>query len=64
MKVLRGVKESDFVGKTIKSIEHAAVNYIVFTFTDDTTVEMWADGSICTQYGIIPGLFVEEKEDA
>ena len=39
----RKAKQSDFVGKTIKSIDASADNVIRFEFTDETFCELWAE---------------------
>jgi hypothetical protein len=31
------------------------------TFSDETTLEIWADVAVSTSFGDIPGIFVEEK---
>ena len=57
---MREIKDTDLVGKTIKAIDRSAVNVLKFTFTDETSLELWAEDAISTQYGTIPGLFVGE----
>jgi len=57
---MRDIKETDLVGKTIKSIDSRAVNALILTFTDDTTLQLTAEQAITTGYGSIPGIFVEE----
>ncbi len=57
----RKPEASDFVGKTIKSIDAKAVNSLKFTFVDDTVVELYAEDAIYTPAGSIPGIFVDDK---
>ena len=57
---MRKIEKSDLEGKTIKSIQHDAVNVLVLTFTDDTELELWTDTAVSTPYGNISGFFVEE----
>jgi len=57
---LRKVKRSDLVGKTVKSFNHSGVNVLKLTFTDGTKLELWADDAVSSQYGSIPGIFVDE----
>lgn len=39
----RKVRASDFVGKTIKSLNTRADNVLAFTFTDGTYLEIWSE---------------------
>ncbi len=39
----RKVKAEDFVGKTVLAVNPDAVNVVSFTFTDGTSVELWAE---------------------
>jgi hypothetical protein len=57
---MREIRDTDLVGKTIKNIDAGAVNVLNITFTDDTTIELWAEQAVYTSYGSIPGIFVEE----
>lgn len=57
---MREVKESDLVGKTIKSIDTSAVNVLKLEFTDGSKLELWAEDAVHTQFGNIPGIFAEE----
>ncbi len=57
---MRKLIESDLVGKTIKSFDASCGNMLKLTFTDETTLELCADGEVYTEYGIIPGIFVED----
>jgi hypothetical protein len=57
----RQIQDQDLVGKTIKSIENTSVNVLHLTFSDETTLEIWADVAVSTSFGDIPGIFVEEK---
>jgi hypothetical protein len=45
----RSVIESDMVGKTVKYINHSAVNVLYIQFTDDSFIELWADSD---RYGV------------
>lgn len=57
---MREVKESDLVGKTIKSIDTSAVNVLKLEFTDGSKLELWAEDAVHTRFGNIPGIFAEE----
>lgn len=57
---MREIRDTDLVGKTIKSINTSAVNVLRITFTDDTTLELWAEQAVNTNAGSIPGIFVGE----
>ena len=57
--MLRYIQESDLKGKTIRQVDTSAVNVMKLTFTDDTTLEVWAEDAINTEMGSIPGIFVE-----
>jgi hypothetical protein len=57
---MREVKESDLVGKTIKSIDNGSVNVLKLEFTDGSKLELWAEQAISTQFGDIPGIFAED----
>lgn len=48
---MRNIKDTDLVGKTIKSIDN---------HSDGTNLELWAEDAVETQYGNIPGIFVQE----
>ncbi len=58
---MRKIQDSDVVGKTIKSVENDSVNVLRLTFTDGTTVELWAEDAVYTPMGNIPGIFVEDS---
>jgi hypothetical protein len=57
---MRKIQDTDIVGKTVQSIENNAVNVLRLTFTDGTTVELWAEDAVHTQFGNIPGIFVDD----
>jgi hypothetical protein len=57
---LREIKKSDLAGKTIKDIYHESVNMLIINFTDETTLELCAENAVTTDFGSIPGIFVEE----
>jgi hypothetical protein len=57
--MLRNIQESDLVGKTIKSVDVSAVNLLKLTFIDDTTAELWAMDAITTNFGSVPGIYIE-----
>ena len=59
----RKIEDQDLVGKTIKSIDTTAVNVLKLVFTDDTSLELWAEDAVNTPYGSIPGIFVDQKLD-
>jgi hypothetical protein len=58
--MFRKIQESDMVGKTVRSIDNTAANYVKITFTDDSELELYAEDSIYTQSGCIPGIFVDD----
>jgi hypothetical protein len=58
---MREIKDSDLIGKTIKGIDHSSVNVLLLVFSDDSTLELWAEEAVSTQFGSIPGIFVEDK---
>lgn len=58
---MRKIQDSDVVGKTIKSIENDSVNVLRLTFTDGTSVELWAEDAVYTPMGNIPGIFVDDS---
>jgi hypothetical protein len=60
---MRKIETSDLVGKTIRSIEHNSVNVLKLTFTDGTTLELWAEDAVYTPYGNIAGFYVEDHTD-
>jgi len=62
--MLRSIKETDLVGKTIKSIEHVSINVLTLFFTDDTSLEIWVETAVHTRYGDIPGILVDDKVKA
>jgi hypothetical protein len=57
---MRKIEEKDLVGKTIKAINNQSVNVLKLEFTDGTSLELWAEDSVYTQYGNIPGIFAED----
>lgn len=58
--MLRKATDADLIGKTIKSIDATSANVLKLTFSDDSTLELWAEDAVSTQYGNIPGIFVED----
>lgn len=56
----RQPEDKDLVGKTIISIDTTSANVLKMKFSDGTDLELWADDAISTEYGSIPGIFVEE----
>jgi hypothetical protein len=61
--MLREVKEEDFVGKTITSVNIGCVNVIHFTFSDGTNLSLWAEDVITTSAGNIPGFLVSDESE-
>lgn len=57
---MRKIEDKDLVNKTIKSIDVSSVNVLTLNFTDDTSVELVAEPEVYTQYGIIPGIFIDK----
>lgn len=58
---MRKIQDSDVVGKTIKTVENDSVNVLRLTFTDGTSVELWAEDAVYTPMGNIPGIFVDDS---
>lgn len=58
--MLRKIVPADLNGKTIKSCDATSANVLKLTFTDDSTLELWAEDVVNTQYGNIPGILVED----
>lgn len=58
---MRKVEDADLVGKTIKSIDSSAVNTLKIVFSDDTAVLLTAEDALFTQFGTIPGIFIEDN---
>jgi len=59
---MRKIKDTDLVGKTVQSIDAKSVNVLKITFTDNTTLELWAEDAVRTSAGSIPGIFVDEDK--
>lgn len=59
--MMRKLEPTDVVGKTIKSMENDSVNVLRLTFTDGTSVELWAEDAVYTPMGNIPGIFVDDS---
>ncbi len=57
--MMREIKETDLVGKTIQSINNDCVNVLKLTFTDGTELELWAETAVRTFAGEIPGIYVD-----
>lgn len=60
--MLRRIKESDVVGKTIKSVENTCVNTMTFFFEDGTKLEFEAEQTVRVGDSYIPGIFVEATD--
>lgn len=58
--MLRKATTADLIGKTIKNIDATSANVLKLIFSDDSTLELWAEDAVSTQYGNIPGIFVED----
>lgn len=56
---MRKIQDADVVGKTIQAISNESVNVLRLTFTDGTTLELWAEDAVYTPMGNIPGIFVD-----
>jgi hypothetical protein len=61
MIMLREIKESDLIGKTIKSIDNTSVNVLKLTFTDDSTAVLWVEDIVLTPWGNVAGLLIEDN---
>jgi hypothetical protein len=57
---MRPVRDSEMVGKTIKSISNKSCNVLTIYFTDETFIELWAEDAVHTPHGNIPGIFVND----
>lgn len=57
---MRALESSDLIGNVI-SVDTSAVNVIKITFSDNTTLDIWAEQAVYTTYGGIPGFFVEGR---
>lgn len=56
---MRKATEKDFEGKTIESVNLTAVNMWSITFTDGTTIDIWAE----LGNNQIPNLLVSDGEE-
>jgi hypothetical protein len=59
--IMRALNEGDLAGKTIQSVDTSAVNVTRITFSDGSSLDIWAETAVQTQFGDIPGFFVEES---
>ena len=59
--MLRSLLPTDIIGKTVVGVENNAVNVVKLYFSDQTTLELWAEDAVRTPYGGIPGIFVEDE---
>jgi hypothetical protein len=59
--MIRKLAAEDLNGKTIQSFDNAAVNVVRLKFTDGSELELWAEEAVSTQFGTIPGIFVEDN---
>lgn len=57
---MRPIQPKDLLGKTVTAVYVSAANVVHLTFSDNTTLEVWAEDAVQTQYGNIPGIFVED----
>lgn len=57
---MRTPETNDFVNKTIENVD-IVLNAIKIKFTDGTEVSLCAEQAIYTDFGTIPGIFVEDK---
>ena len=57
---MRKIQDTDIVGKAVQSIQNDSVNVLRLTFTDGTSVELWAEDAVYTPMGNIPGIFVDD----
>jgi hypothetical protein len=57
--MMREIRETDLVGKTIQSINNDCVNVLKLMFTDGTELELWAETAVRTFAGEIPGIYVD-----
>ena len=60
---MREIKETDLVGKTIKSVNSNSINCLKLSFDDDTVIELWTEPAVYTANGLIWGLFIEDNPD-
>jgi hypothetical protein len=57
---MRDIKDSDLVGKTIKSIDTSACNVLKLTFSDNSSLEIWTD-THWVGSGNLPYFYVEDN---
>lgn len=60
---MRRIKDSDIVGKTVKSIENTCVNTMTFFFEDGSKLELEAEQTVRIGDSYIPGIFVSESSN-
>ena len=60
----RKVEPKDFEGKTIavNGVDATACNVVKLTFADGSKLELWAEDSVYTPMGSIPGIFVDDPD--
>ena len=56
----RKLDSADLEGKTIKTADVKGINHTLLTFTDGTTLALWAEQAVHTQFGDIPGILVDD----
>jgi hypothetical protein len=59
---MRKIRDTDLVGKTVKSMDVSDINVVRLTFADDTVLDVWAENVIHTYAGSIPGIFVDDVQ--
>lgn len=57
---MRKLESKDLVGKTITKMNCNSINVIHLEFSDGTKLSIWAEGSVLTQFGSIPGFEVSD----
>ena len=59
---MRQLKAEDLEGKTIVTVNTESVNVLSLKFSDETSLEIWADVATYVGNNFIPGFFVEGEE--
>jgi len=60
----RKIRQEDLQGKTIAigGVDSSCCNVVKLTFTDGSKFELWAEDSLYTPAGYIPGIFVDDPD--
>ena len=58
---MRKIEENDLIGKTIKSVDARCANVTKLVFDDGTSLQLWVEPVIITQYGQIHGICISDE---